>query len=250
MNKITDEVDFTYIDDWYESPLGKAYFQEARDNLENLLRSHALDGSNPHVLEIGPGSGKHTQLLLNKGFHVTAVEPSKNLFQKLSEIRNPRLVAINSTIEELSLNKKFDGIVSCNALEFVSSRETAFSQISSFLKPNGWALIGVCNRWSLWGLAHSFFRLIHKGPYYQGTFYSKHELQELFEKSEMTAQAWRFCIFFPPINYSFSIKMFQKIFQPLYSFNSMGGGCIMSLGVKRKCVIDHEIHSPMMGPPA
>ncbi len=63
--------------------------------------------SKDHILEIGPGPGGLTELLLAKATHVIAVEIDTNLVSKLSERfkDNPKLEVENKDIRDFNLDK-------------------------------------------------------------------------------------------------------------------------------------------------
>ena len=67
------------------------------------------------ILDIGCGTGKHAELLCDKGYKVLGVDLSKDMLE-IAESRRKgkedRLAFGHSNIQELNLNKKFDVVVS------------------------------------------------------------------------------------------------------------------------------------------
>ncbi|MBT3981967.1 MAG: class I SAM-dependent methyltransferase [Bacteriovoracaceae bacterium] len=93
----------------YES---KEYDSEV-DYVSSLIKKYA--GNSKSILDLGCGTGKHAELFLNKGHSVHGVD----LSDEMLEIAKKRIGEENSevrfscaNITELSLDKKFDTVVS------------------------------------------------------------------------------------------------------------------------------------------
>jgi 2-polyprenyl-3-methyl-5-hydroxy-6-metoxy-1,4-benzoquinol methylase len=101
------------------------------------------------VLEIGPGSGRVAQILLDKGFLYDAIEPTpimrNNLISKYEAYPNLGKVWSNRMPNfDSELISRYDIIVAFHVLEHMSDQYEAHAFISScykMLKPNGHLLI-------------------------------------------------------------------------------------------------------------
>jgi tellurite methyltransferase len=77
------------------------------------------------VLDLGVGSGRNTELLINKGFKVTGVDSSPDALRILNnKIDSPNLTLINDDLLEYQFNKKFDLILSIGVLHFLSPKNS------------------------------------------------------------------------------------------------------------------------------
>lgn len=117
-------------DDWRRA--GLAFDRSARDyeharpnypdEVFELLRERCGLGPGARVLEIGPGSGIATLPMLERGAHVTAVEPGSALAERLTERAGDAadLEVIVSTLEQADVPEAtFDLVVSATAFHWV-----------------------------------------------------------------------------------------------------------------------------------
>jgi len=70
-------------------------------------------GGEGKILEVDAGAGLFSQLLLDQGYHVTAIEPVAMLYRRLEEIDNDRFEAYRGFVEDI-----FEGRVFGNRPEF------------------------------------------------------------------------------------------------------------------------------------
>jgi SAM-dependent methyltransferase len=94
------------------------------------------------LLDIGAGNGMLTQRLESKFNHITAVEPSLQLFEFLkSNCCSDKYTLINLPIEETRLEKKFDVILASHSLKFIPNPEKVIAQIKNLLNDSGTFLL-------------------------------------------------------------------------------------------------------------
>jgi len=90
----------------------KDYITES-DYIEGLIKSHSSETKS--ILDLGCGTGKHDELLCDKGYTVHGVDISEEMLE-IAEIRRKgkedKLTFSQSDITQLHLNQKFDTIVS------------------------------------------------------------------------------------------------------------------------------------------
>lgn len=101
-------------------------------------------------LELGPATGYMTKNLVNSFQHVTAVEGSKTLFEKIPGY--PNLTKINCLFEDYNPSEKFDTIIINHVLEHLEDPINTLKRAYNWLNKNGVCIIGVPN-------AKSFHRL-------------------------------------------------------------------------------------------
>jgi SAM-dependent methyltransferase len=98
-----------YYDLFYSD---KDYASEV-NYIDSLIKSSKADAKT--VLDMGCGTGKHASLLCEKGYIVHGIDLSEDML-KIAETRRSgiedKLSFSHSNIQELSLNKKFDTVVS------------------------------------------------------------------------------------------------------------------------------------------
>ncbi len=96
--------DLIYSEKSYEDEI------EYIHKLINESSKHVMD-----ILDLGCGTGKHADLLCDKGYRIHGVDLSDEMLKIAADRRKgkeDKLTFTNSNIQELSLNKKFDVVVS------------------------------------------------------------------------------------------------------------------------------------------
>ncbi len=98
---------------------------------------------NPHVLDIGCGTGWTTSIWQKNGFIVTGLEPS----QSRSDIARKTygISIVHDHIEHFKPSEKFDVIIMRHLLEHIENPVFTLIAVKSFLKPNGISLIIIPN---------------------------------------------------------------------------------------------------------
>jgi SAM-dependent methyltransferase len=128
--------------------------------VEHDLMPWALDGVDlgVDVLEIGPGYGVTTRLLVDRARSVTAVEIDPDLAAALDTRLGNRVRVLHGDGAELPLpDRSFDAVVCFTMLHHVPSaslQDRLFSEAARVLRPGG-VFAGSDSRQSL------FFRLLH-----------------------------------------------------------------------------------------
>jgi len=120
-------------------------YDRARPSYPAALFGDLLDyaGAQPNralrALEIGPGTGKATASLLERGIEVTAVEigPQLARFLRRKFADEPRLDVINTSFEEADLPKEaYDLVVSATAFHWVDPA-VRWQKSHDVLRPGG-----------------------------------------------------------------------------------------------------------------
>jgi SAM-dependent methyltransferase len=126
----------TVVQDYAQARPG--YPQAMIDDLNNLAQFE----NKPHILEIGCGAGQATQLLLDNGFRVTAVELGKNLADHCrTRFENyPDFEIINTSFEDFNTDQCFDVIFAASSFHWVD-QETAYLKSHELLNDNGYLML-------------------------------------------------------------------------------------------------------------
>lgn len=95
------------------------------------------------IADIGAGTGISSELFLKQGYHVTAVEPNKEMRDKAAELLQPfkNFTTINGTAEDTTLkNGSVDVIIAGQAFHWFDVPKTK-AEFQRILKPKG--LVGL-----------------------------------------------------------------------------------------------------------
>jgi ubiquinone/menaquinone biosynthesis C-methylase UbiE len=124
----------------YDSNTNKTRDVEAR-----ALRTTLVNYDFERVLEIGCGTGKNTEWLLEKSTHITALDLSDEMIAKAKEkITSDKVNFIQADVKESwnFTNDKFDLVSFSLVLEHIENLDHIFSEVSKVLLPGGFIYIG------------------------------------------------------------------------------------------------------------
>lgn len=141
------------------------------DSLDWLLKP--ASNTEPHpvrdALDIGAGTGKYTQLLAQRHWNITAVDPSADMLAQLSTIL-PQATTIEGTAEHLALpSESADLVVVAQAWHWCDPI-AASTEIARVLRPGGrlglvWNQLDVELPW-----VHRLARIMHAGDVHKPDF--------------------------------------------------------------------------------
>jgi 2-polyprenyl-3-methyl-5-hydroxy-6-metoxy-1,4-benzoquinol methylase len=130
-------------DSWYLEPVAQATIRHSF----NVMRRYIRPGE--RVLEMGPAEGTMTELLLQGGFNVEAVEGS-NIFANTLRERFPSLNVHEALFEEFEPREKFEVVILGHVLEHVVDPVAILRRVRNWLVPGiGRVLVAVPNARSL-----------------------------------------------------------------------------------------------------
>ena len=131
-----------YYDLFYQ---GKDYSHEV-DYLEEIFKKFQKDVRS--ILDLGCGTGLHTQELIKRGYEVTGLDLSEEMLARARE-RNPSATFTKGDMSNFVLNKKFDVIICMfSAMGYLTENhqiERFFRSIKNHLVKNGLLILDVWN---------------------------------------------------------------------------------------------------------
>jgi SAM-dependent methyltransferase len=122
-----------------------AFDPDGEEWAARLLRRIPSDGGS--VLELGPGPGAMTRVLLARGHRVTVVE---NDPEALEVLKTLGVEVIPGNLDDTDwldaiAGRRFDAVMACDVLEHLRKPEDVLQRLSEFVAPMGRLLISVPN---------------------------------------------------------------------------------------------------------
>ena len=114
------------------------------DNMRRYQFITKIIPKKSRVLEIGSGHGFFLEIMKTNGFDIIGYDISKEQRKKSKKITNVPVYDVNMS-EKISLDNKFDIVISFHTLEHIADPITLLKNIKKLLKPKGKILIEVPN---------------------------------------------------------------------------------------------------------
>ncbi|GIW47974.1 MAG: SAM-dependent methyltransferase [Deltaproteobacteria bacterium] len=224
---------FESINNWYEKPLGHIYFERVSSKLDKLLRPHNTRGKPARALDAGCGSGQYTLYLAsNYTYNTVGIDKSRILVSKAfkkSEEKNLKVDFLNADIFSLPFKSESFGLVLCiNVIEFVQNKIEAVGELKRVLSPEGILILGVCNKYGLWGLIKTVAKPFKRGdPFFKGNFLSRNDIKDIAQKTGLKLLHIEEEIYFLPFKDIRAITLSEKIIKRyLKSFSGLLIACL------------------------
>jgi ubiquinone/menaquinone biosynthesis C-methylase UbiE len=134
------------------TPAGQLISNVQRD----ILRDFATEVRNKQVLEIGAGTGRFTEVLLEQDNDVIAFDISNPMLQKLRQRlkSHPNYKLLRTILGDARImgveSSSVDAIVCFNALSHIPEHKRVFHEIQRVLRPGGLFLFNIPNYLSLY----------------------------------------------------------------------------------------------------
>lgn len=122
-----------------ETDFVKKYFLKSKDIYKRCL-------------EIGPGTGRFTKLLLDSSFEVEAVEIAKGMIKKIKERfrdQNLNIKNIDAGQELPYKSEYFDSVLAIRVLKYIPPWKTTLREVYRVLKQNGDFVFSISNIYSV-----------------------------------------------------------------------------------------------------
>lgn len=113
-----------------------------KELIDSIISASGIK-ENAKILEIGAGSGKATELFVNRGYNLTCIELGENLAQKgIERFKDTGQVEyIVGRFEEVDgLDKEYDLAISAQAFHWVQ-KPLGYKKVSDVLKSNGYCAL-------------------------------------------------------------------------------------------------------------
>lgn len=100
------------------------------------------------ILEIGAGYGRVIDFILKQNYNgqITAIERNLKLYQHLQQVYSDKITLVNTDIQKIKLNSKYDLILWMwtGICEFSKSEQQALiKMLSAYLSPQGFLIIDI-----------------------------------------------------------------------------------------------------------
>ena len=126
-------------------------YNGSTESEDRLLEQCELKGSefkNKTVLEIGAGNGRFTEVLLNFGAKIIAIDYSSAIFANfenhVEEIKKGNLICIRADLFNLPVKEnKFDFVLCYGVVQHTGNNQKCLETISKYLNTNGHLLVDV-----------------------------------------------------------------------------------------------------------
>jgi ubiquinone/menaquinone biosynthesis C-methylase UbiE len=187
---------------WYTTPLGQLVDRIEKEAIFALLPD--LHGK--HVLEVGCGTGNISLELARRGARVVGVDVSGPMLAAAAQKARQhdlRLAWIRGSAAALPFpQSSFDGVISILALDFMADRPGVVREMARVLRPRGFLLLALLNRYSLWTLKR-FLKACVKPSFWRGVqFITPEELKYLLAANQNLEEIrQRQAVYFPPLSH-------------------------------------------------
>jgi ubiquinone/menaquinone biosynthesis C-methylase UbiE len=187
-------------DRWYATPLGQLVDQVEKDAIFALLPD--LHGR--RVLEVGCGTGNISLELARRGARVVGLDVSGPMLSAAQQAANQlglTIAWIKGEAAALPLpQQSFDGVMSILALDFMADRPGVVEEMVRVLRPGGFLLLALLNRYSLWTLKRLLKDWFTPSLWRGVRFISAGELTQLLVANHNLEEIHqRQAVYFPPL---------------------------------------------------
>jgi SAM-dependent methyltransferase len=133
----TEYLHYGYFIDGLETDI--LNLAKAQENYARFLLEQIPEGVKS-ILDVGGGSGKFADELIQQGYEVDFVSPSRLLNEYASGVLGERAAIHTKKFEDLDLNKKFDLVLFSESFQYIPIDE-AIENAKKYLRPEGHILI-------------------------------------------------------------------------------------------------------------
>lgn len=134
----TEYLHYGYFSDGLEADVSN--LKEAQERYTEQLFSLIPQGVDA-ILDVGCGSGKTAQELMNRGYRVDCVSPSILLNEYAQNLLGDKGIVYNSKFENFETDKKYDLIMFSESFQYIPIDE-AIPGALKYLNPHGHILLG------------------------------------------------------------------------------------------------------------
>ena len=199
-------------DRWYDTPLGRLVDRVEKEALFAL----APDLGGRLVLEVGCGTGNITLALARRGARLVGLDVSLPMLaaaQRRAREQGFPIKLVRGLAGSLPCAAaRFDGVISILALDFMADRPGAVDDMVRVLKPGGFLVLAMLNRYSLWTAKRVVRAWFTPSLWREVRFSTLKELRQLLAdhgdlENVSTAQA----VYFPPWSAPFLLRHYPAL---------------------------------------
>jgi ubiquinone/menaquinone biosynthesis C-methylase UbiE len=188
-------------DRWYATPLGDWVDRCEKKAVIALLPP--VTGL--RILDAGCGTGNFSLTLAVRGADMVGVDRSAAMLSRVRGKRweGPGMVEwVLGDLAQLPFPAhSFDGVISIVALDFITCREAVIRELGRVLKPGGFLVAAVLNRYSLWTLKRKLWARV-SGQAWRGVdFLRKSDLAGLLPATIFSHLRWRQAVYCLPTEF-------------------------------------------------
>ena len=177
-------------DMWFQTPIGACLDNQEKDAVDDALKG-AGKGS---LLDLGCGTGHWSRYFHYKGFEVIGVDNSEGMLKVAKQKSSREIYYQTGNMEKLDFeDETFDITSAITSLEFTDNPQKALDEMWRVTKPGGRIILGVLNKYSLFGLLRKSRKNIN--VFTNARFYGYVELKEIlsrYGRNRVTGSA--FCL--------------------------------------------------------
>jgi ubiquinone/menaquinone biosynthesis C-methylase UbiE len=199
-------------DRWYATPLGQLVDRVEKEAIFALLP----ELSSRRILEVGCGTGNITLPLACRGARVVGLDVTSPMLaaaQRRARQQGISLAWIRGQADALPFpGHSFDGVISILALDFMADRPEVLREMVRVLRPGGFLVLALLNRYSLWTL-NRILRAWFKPSWWRGVqFITPRELGRLLVgHPELEAIRHRQAVYFPPLAHPWLVQHYPAL---------------------------------------
>ncbi len=174
MGHIFDSTDAQFYDAWFDRARKGHTFNLESDLLLRMLAAHKYD----RILDIGCGTGRSLEPLLNQGFHLTGVDPSPPMLD-LARVRLGDKVDLHRGVAEALPfeDNAFDHVILFTSLEFTERPAKAIEEACRVARNT--VIIGAFNSHAPLNIMRRIKSFFVSTPFSHAHYFSIWELKKI-----------------------------------------------------------------------
>ncbi len=195
-------------DRWYADPLGAMVDRWEKEAVFALLP----EVTGLRILDAGCGTGNFTMALASQGARLVGLDLSRTMLTQARKKAGGHCAHIFWTQGDLHhlpfLSATFDGVLAILSLDFIASRAAALREMVRVLRPGGFLVVAILNRYSLWTLKRKARAWLKPSLWRQVDFLSAAALNRLLKESPgLQKFQWHRAVFGPPCRHPFLVRL-------------------------------------------
>jgi ubiquinone/menaquinone biosynthesis C-methylase UbiE len=221
-------------DRWYASPLGDWVDRCEKEAVIALLPP--LTGL--RILDAGCGTGNFSLTLAARGADMVGVDRSAAMLFRARGKRREGPGRVEWVLGDLAQlpfpAHSFDGVLSILALDFSTSREAVIRELGRVLKPGGFLVAAVLNRYSLWTLKRKLWARVSRQAWRGVDFLRQSDLAGLLPSTIFSQFRWRRAVYCLPSKFPPLLRL-APCLERLGPRLAPGAAAFLAVSARKKC---------------